>query len=217
MLVLGIETTCDETAAAVVERTGDGPGQNPVQYRAVADQRACRLRRRGAGDRRARPCRGAGPHHRQGDGGGRQDLQRDRRHRGGRGPRPDRRRDRRPHHRQGDRAGQRQAADGDQPPRGPCADRAADGGDRNFPIACSSPPAATPRSWRCAASAITPCSAPRWTTPSARPSTRPRSCWGSAIPADRRSRRKRRAATPRGSRCRGRCTAAPSRIFRCPG
>jgi len=26
MLVLGIETTCDETAAAVVERTGDGPG-----------------------------------------------------------------------------------------------------------------------------------------------------------------------------------------------
>ena len=27
MLVLGIETTCDETAAAVVERTGDGPGK----------------------------------------------------------------------------------------------------------------------------------------------------------------------------------------------
>ena len=26
MLVLGIETTCDETAAAVVERTGEGPG-----------------------------------------------------------------------------------------------------------------------------------------------------------------------------------------------
>jgi N6-L-threonylcarbamoyladenine synthase len=27
MVVLGIETTCDETAAAVVERTGDGPGK----------------------------------------------------------------------------------------------------------------------------------------------------------------------------------------------
>src|ERR1700689_2209689 len=27
MLVLGIETTCDETAAAVVERSGDGSGK----------------------------------------------------------------------------------------------------------------------------------------------------------------------------------------------
>ena len=27
MLVLGIETTCDETAAAVVERQGDGSGK----------------------------------------------------------------------------------------------------------------------------------------------------------------------------------------------
>src|ERR1041385_4155570 len=27
MLVLGIETTCDETAAAVVERAGEGPGK----------------------------------------------------------------------------------------------------------------------------------------------------------------------------------------------
>ena len=102
--------------------------QNPVQYRAVADQRTCAVRRRRAGDRRARPCRGARPHHRQGDDGGRQDLGRDRRDRRRRGPGPDRRRDRRPHHRQGDRAGQRQAADGDQPPRGPCAHRAADGG-----------------------------------------------------------------------------------------
>jgi N6-L-threonylcarbamoyladenine synthase len=38
-----------------------------------------------------------------------------------------------------------------------------------FPYCCSSPPAATPRSWRCAASATTACSAPRWTTPLARP------------------------------------------------
>ena len=61
---------------------------------------------------------------------------------------------------------------------------------RRFPIACSWPPAATPRSSRCAASAITCGSAPPSTTPSARPSTRPRSCWASAIPAGRRSRRK---------------------------
>ncbi len=27
MVVLGIETTCDETAAAVVERQADGPGK----------------------------------------------------------------------------------------------------------------------------------------------------------------------------------------------
>ena len=27
MIVLGIETTCDETAAALVERTGDGRGK----------------------------------------------------------------------------------------------------------------------------------------------------------------------------------------------
>ena len=71
MIVLGIETTCDETAAAVVERTDGRPRPHPVQHRAVADQRARRFRRRGAGDRRARPCRGARSHHRPGDGGGR--------------------------------------------------------------------------------------------------------------------------------------------------
>ena len=58
-----------------------------VQHRAVADQRARRLRRRGAGDRGPRPCRGARPDHRPRAAGGRQDLGRDRRHRGsGRAP-----------------------------------------------------------------------------------------------------------------------------------
>ena len=196
MLVLGIETHLRRDRGRGGRARPRRAGQDPVQYRAVADQRACRLRRRGAGDRRARPCRGARPHHRQGDGGGRQDVRRDRRRRGRGRPRPDRRRDRRAHHRQGDRAGQRQAADRGQPPRSACADRAADRRRRRFPIACSSPPAATPRSSRCAASATTSGSAPRSTTPSARPSTRPRSCWASAIPAGRRSRRRRRAATP---------------------
>ena len=36
MIVLGIETTCDETAAAVVERFEDGRGTHPVQRRAVS-------------------------------------------------------------------------------------------------------------------------------------------------------------------------------------
>ena len=64
--VLGIETSCDETAASVVElRDGDG-AEDPVQRRAQPDRGACRLRRRRAGDRRARPCRGAGRHHRGG-------------------------------------------------------------------------------------------------------------------------------------------------------
>ena len=70
MIVLGIETTCDETAAAVVERLDERQRPHPLEHRAVADQRARRLRRRGAGDRRARPCRDARLHHRQGDGGG---------------------------------------------------------------------------------------------------------------------------------------------------
>jgi N6-L-threonylcarbamoyladenine synthase len=42
MLVLGIETTCDETAAAVVERTGDGPGKilSNVVLSQIADHAA---------------------------------------------------------------------------------------------------------------------------------------------------------------------------------
>ena len=36
MLVLGIETTCDETAAAVIERAGDGSGR--IQSNIVRSQ-----------------------------------------------------------------------------------------------------------------------------------------------------------------------------------
>ncbi len=54
-----------------------------------------------------------------------------------------------------------QAADRGQSSRGARAHRAPDRLRRHFPIACSSPPAATPRSWRCAASAIMCASAPR--------------------------------------------------------
>ena len=40
MVVLGIETTCDETAAAMIERPDAGPRHDPVQHGALADQRA---------------------------------------------------------------------------------------------------------------------------------------------------------------------------------
>ncbi len=102
-----------------------GAGQDPVQRGAVAGERARGVRRRGAGDRGARACRRARPHHRQGAGGREPFDRRDRRGGGGRGPRPDRRCHRRADHRQGDRDGRRQAADGDQPPRGACIDAAA--------------------------------------------------------------------------------------------
>ena len=114
-----------------------------------------------------------------------------RRRRGG--PGPDRRRHRRADHRKGDRAGARQAAGRGQPSRGACADRRGSPTEPNFPIACSSPRAAIPRSSRSAASANMCGSAPPSTTRSARPSTRPRSCWACLIRAGRRSRRRRRS------------------------
>ena len=108
-------------------RTAAGrPRQDSVEYRAVADQRARGLRRRGAGNRRARACRGARSHYQQGDGRSRHRLRQARRRRRRLRPRPDRRRDRRADHRQGDFAGRGQTADGGQSPRGACAHRAAD-------------------------------------------------------------------------------------------
>ena len=50
----------------------------------------------------------------------------------------------------------------------------------------------------------TAATAPPSTTPSARPSTRPRRCWASAIPAARRSSRRRSPEIRRGSSCRAR-------------
>ena len=126
MLVLGIETTCDETAAAVVERQSDGSGRILSNIVRSQTDGARPFRRRGAGDRGARPCRPARRHRRPGDEGSRRRLCAivggGRRRR----PRPDRRRDRRPHHGEGDRDGARYAADRGQSSRSPRADAAAD-------------------------------------------------------------------------------------------
>src|SRR3990167_4465814 len=61
MLVLGIETTCDETAAAVVERGGDGSGKilSNVVLSQVSEHG--RLRRGGAGGGRGGPRPGPPP------------------------------------------------------------------------------------------------------------------------------------------------------------
>ena len=113
-----------------LRRDGRGPGQtdrgrprpHPVQHRAVAGQRARRVRRRGAGDRGARPRRGARPHHRQVHGRGAVFLRIGRRHCGGSRAWVDRRSHRRAHDREGDRAGAREAARRRQPPRSARAD-----------------------------------------------------------------------------------------------
>ena len=119
------------------------------------------------------------------------------------GSRPDRRRDRRPDHREGDRDGARYAADRGEPSRGPRADAAADLRARRFPIACFSPPAATPRSSPWSASATMSGSAPRSTTPWARPSTRSRKCSALPYPGGPRGR-----ACGRRRRCQTVCISA---------
>ncbi len=127
MLVLGIETTCDETAAAVVERQRRRQRQDPVQYRALADRRAraaiggvvpeiaARAMSTCSTASSASAMKDADVGFAQLIGGGRR-----------RRTRPDRRRHRRPHHRKGDRDGARHAADRREPSRSPRADAAAD-------------------------------------------------------------------------------------------
>ena len=105
MLVLGIETTCDETAAAVVERQSDGGGrilsnivrsqnEEHAPFGGVVPEIAARAHVDALDGIVARAMKEAGVGFAQLVGGGRR-----------RGPRPDRRRDRRPDHRQGDRDG----------------------------------------------------------------------------------------------------------------
>ena len=125
MLVLGIETTCDETAAAVVRRDEDGRGEilsnivlsqtdEHAPYGGVVPEIAARAHVEVLDTIIARAMIEANAA-----------LRLARRRRGGGRPRPDRRRHRRAHHREGDRAGRREAADRGQSSRSARADRAA--------------------------------------------------------------------------------------------
>ena len=69
--------------------------------------------------------------------------------------------------------------------------------------------------WSRASGAIA-ASAPPSTTPPARRSTRARSCWACAIPAARRSSARRARAMPRAFRCRGRCSGGRAAISPSP-
>ena len=168
------------------------------------DQRACRIRRRGAGNRRPRPCRGARPRHRQGDGRGADFVRRPRRRRGRRRAGADRRRHRRADHGEGDRARPQQAARRRQSPGSACADRAAHrrGAISLLPVSRLRRPHPNPRRAR------------RRRLSAARRHRRRRDRRGvrqdgkiARAGLSRRAaggKRGRRAATPNASRCRGR-------------
>ena len=98
----------------------------------------------------------------------------------------------------------------------PCADAAAPGPALDSPISCSWFPAAIPRSRSSRASGATGASAPPSTTRWARPSTRRRSFWASAIPADRKSRPMPSAVTLSASISRARSRAAKAATSRSP-
>ena len=127
--------------------------------------------------------------------------------------------DRRPDRRRGDGKGHcartRTSLRRCQSSRGACVDPGPDPWASAFLTSCCSSPADTRSCSSSRASATTRVSGRRWTTRSAKPSTRPPSCSGLAIRAARRSR-----PWPSGagatSRCRGRCSAGRSRISRLP-
>ncbi len=182
LTILGIETSCDETAAAVVR------GLCPARAKFCPISCSARPRRMRpmAGWCRKSPRRA---HLEILDGViaralcGRANQPEGRgRHRRHRRPRPDRRGDGGTDHRQGAGAGAWQAADRGQSPDGPCHDRAADAW-RGVSLPAASGvgrPLPACRAWAaCTISAFT--AAPlmmRW----ARPSTRPRRYWGSPYP-----------------------------------
>ena len=198
-LVLGIETSCDETAAAVVARGADGRGRilsNVVRaqweqhrrYGGVVPEIAARAHVEcldeivGRGHARGRH-RLPPPRRRGGDGRAWPDR------------RPAGRRD----DGQGDRAGARPArwwrSTIWRRTRSPSASPRGCG----RPICCCWSRADTPSSSSCTMSAATSGSAPPSTTRWARPSTRPRSCWAWAF----------RAGPPWS---RPRCRAEPDRF-----
>ena len=215
MIVLGIETTCDETAAAVVERAADGRGKilsniilsqvsEHAAFGGVVPEIAARAHVEALDLIIAKAMGEAKCTYRP-----------DRRHRRRRRPRTDRRRHRRADHGQGDRAGQEQAADRGQSSRSACADRAA---DRRHAVSLlpvprlgrPHPDRRGARRRRLRAARHHAGRRHRRGLRQDRQAARPRL---SGRPAGRERSRARRS--PRASRCRGRCTAARTPIFRC--
>ena len=208
-LILGIETSCDETAAALV--TEDG--RDPLERRLVAGRAARALRRS-----RARGCVAATPRARQpgdprGARGGGRDPRRRRPGRRHAGPGADRRAPRRPRRGEGGRLVAAPAARPRRPSRRPRrlalspagAARTAvplSAGERR-PHDAARRPLAQPNG---------SCSGRRSTTPRARRSTRAHACSGSATRAAARSTGSRAAATrvPTTSPSRA-CPASTSR------
>ncbi|MGY4381206.1 tRNA A37 threonylcarbamoyltransferase TsaD [Bradyrhizobium sp. i1.3.6] len=124
MLVLGIETTCDETAAAVIERAPDGSGkilsnivrsqiEEHARFGGVVPEIAARAHVDVLDGIIDRAMHEAGIDYAQLNGVA-----------AAAGPGLIGGRHRRPHHRQGDRDGARHAAGRGQPPRGACTDAA---------------------------------------------------------------------------------------------
>ena len=197
MLVLGIETTCDETAAAVVQRDDDGRGEilsnvvlsqvaEHAAYGGVVPEIAARAHVEILDHVIAKAMIDAelGLHELDGIaaaagpgliGGVIVGLD----------------------HRQGDRAGRREAADRGQSSRSARADGAAHRRGRVSLLPVPRLRRPHPDRRGAAASATMCVSAPPSTTPSAKPTTRSRSCSGWLIRADRRSSGRRCAAMPR--------------------
>ena len=206
MLVLGIETSCDETGLAVYDTargacsrmrctrrwrcTRSTAASCPSSPRAITSGAWSRSRSASLAD--------AG-----------RSARRSRRHRLHARARPRRRAAGR--RERGERARLRARQAGDRRPspgRPPALAAARRTRSRRFRSSPCSSRAGTASCSKSKASGATVCSATPRTTPRARRSTRPRNCWASAIPADRRSRGSRsRVATAR-YRCRARCSRA---------
>ena len=194
-----------------------GRRRHPVERDHEPDRRPCGLRRRRAGDCRARPCGGHRSAGRARSANGRDGARRSRRHRGRGRPRARRRRHGGPHDRQGPRPRPPEAARRRQPPRRPCVDGAAHRQHR-VPLSSASRfgrPHAThrgPGHRRLQAARHDGRRRGRRGLRQDRQASRPRLSRRSCRGARRGNRKTRRA-----SRCRARCSDDRSPISRSPG
>ena len=196
VLILGIETSCDETAAAVV----DGGGDPSVERRRLAGRPACALRgRRARGGLPAPPRAGRCPWWRRRWTRPAVTARRSGRGCRHRGPGADRRAAGGAGDRQGDRLCPSPAAGAGRPPARPrrlALPRSRPAGRRR---SCACSPRAATRCWpRWTTAPATSRSAARWTTPPGRRSTRAPACSAWAIPAGRQLERLAAGGDPAG-------------------